>query len=98
MTSQSVAPAANGVLVLMSRVTSHHPGHYSRIEQWKLLEEVYKSQHPTSNIKLRAEQLSRLSLFNPLPFQLDHRDQSLLFHCKYKLVLSSGHASMGDRM
>jgi hypothetical protein len=51
------------------------------------LEEMQWLQQATSLIQLKTPEVSRLDFFNTLPFQLDHRDRSLLFHCKPLLLI-----------
>ena len=82
MTSRKMALTTNGVVSPLSRMSPHYLGRCTPTENWNSLAEVHESQETTSITRLETPGLVTLGIFSTLPFQLDHRDQSLLFHCK----------------
>ncbi|KFY94381.1 hypothetical protein V500_03280 [Pseudogymnoascus sp. VKM F-4518 (FW-2643)] len=80
MTSRGMAPTVNGVVSPLSQMNYHHRGRCTHPENWNSLAEVHESQVATSINRLKAPELVRLGMLSTLPFQLDHRDQNLLFH------------------
>jgi hypothetical protein len=82
MTSPRMAPIVTGVLGPVSEVNADHLGHCTPTEDWNPLANDHESQEATSIVQLHTPILSRQGLFSTLPFQPDHRDLNLLFHCK----------------
>lgn len=95
MTSRGMAPTVNGVVSPLSQMNYHYRGRCTHPENWNSLAEVHESQEATSINQLKTPELVRLGIFSTLPFQLDHRDQNLLFHCKQPFQIFSEAYSQG---
>jgi hypothetical protein len=87
---QRTAPTVRGVLSPGFQIGFHHTGHCTVTGTWSTLDEVYEEQQKAISILWpRILGLSSLRVLDTVPFQLDHRDQSLLFHCKLPLLCAN---------
>jgi hypothetical protein len=86
--SPSFVSTANEILLPMSFPSFRHSYHRVDNDFGNSSNELQQYHYAKKITSLQTPAFPRLSLFDTLPFQLNHRDQGLLFHCKPPILNS----------